>query len=287
MKQTNVKEYFKPETIDEAISILDEYKGAISVLAGGTDLMVDNDPAMEALLDIGNLDLNYIKKDNEYLKIGSATTFNEILESKEIYSNFRGLWDAAKVLADKTIRNVATIGGNICSSVPSGDSIPPLFTMEAILVIKTPTEELKVKVEDFFTGPKENILKKGHILKEILIPYKDKACGSIFKKVSRNSVDLATSNVAVLIAVDGEDKIVEAKIAFGAVAPTVVRSKKLEETLIGTMAEADKIEENIDLIDEAISPISDVRSTANYRKEVSKVIVKRAIIKAYQRAVEK
>lgn len=286
MKQTNVNEYFKPETINEAISILDEYKGEISILAGGTDLMVDNDPAMEALLDIDDLALNYIKKDDEYLKIGSATTFNEILESKEIYSDFRGLWDSAKVLADKTIRNVATIGGNICSSVPSGDSIPPLMTMDAVLVIRTAKEELKVKIEDFFTGPKQNVLKKGQILKEIIIPYK-KSSGSIFKKVSRNSVDLATSNVAVLITVDGDDKITEAKIAFGAVAPTVVRAKELEDKLIGTKAEKKIIKENLDLVSKAISPITDVRSTAKYRGEVSKVMVKRAIIEAYQRAVGK
>ena len=138
------------------------------------------------------------------------------------------------MVVDKSIRNIATIGGNLGSAVPSGDAIPPLYALDATLVIKTATEEKKVKPEDFFTGPRKNILKKGEILKEIQIPYSDGAFGSDFEKIARNSVDLATANIAVFVKIDEDKKISDARIALGAVAPTVVRADKLEKAVIGT-----------------------------------------------------
>lgn len=287
MKQSNLREYFRPKTLDEALSILNSYEGEIKIIAGGTDMLADDHKEIEALLDIDQLGLNYIEKADGYIRIGSATTYTEILNSDEIYENFRAIWDSASVVADKSIRNIATIGGNLGSAVPSGDAIPPLYALDATLVIKTATEEKKVKPEDFFTGPRKNILKKGEILKEIQIPYSDGAFGSDFEKIARNSVDLATANIAVFVKIDEDKKISDARIALGAVAPTVVRADKLEKAVIGTKAEEEKLEEIVKAVEDVISPISDVRSSADYRYKVSKVIAKRAIMKAYDRAIGK
>lgn len=287
MKQSGVKEYFKPLSLDEAVSTLSSYEGKICVVAGATDVFADDHEDVEALLDISDLKLNYIAKGKDHIKIGSATTFNDIINNEEICSNFKCLWEAAKSIGDKTIRNRATIGGNICSSVPSADSVPALIALNSTLIIKTPKEEKEVKIEDFFTGPRQNVLKKVEIVKEIIIPISDRAQGSAFEKLSRNSVDLALSNAAVAITVDDEEKITEIKIALGAVAPTAVRAKKLESSLIGSKLDEGKLEESAQLVEEAISPISDVRSSDNYRKEASEVLAKRVIRKAYQRAVEK
>ena len=154
MKQSNLREYFRPKTLDEALSILNSYEGEIKIIAGGTDMLADDHKEIEALLDIDQLGLNYIEKADGYIRIGSATTYTEILNSDEIYENFRAIWDSASVVADKSIRNIATIGGNLGSAVPSGDAIPPLYALDATLVIKTTTEEKKVKPEDFFAGPR-------------------------------------------------------------------------------------------------------------------------------------
>lgn len=181
---------------------------------------------------------------------------------------------------------MATIGGNICSSVPSGDSIPPLFALNAIFIIDTINGEKKIRPEDFFLGPRKNILKRGEILKEILLPRYNGLFDSAFTKVERGSVDLATVNVAVFLKLANK-KISEAAIAFGAVAPKVVRAPKLEDALIGIIPNENKLAEIVELIKDSISPISDIRSTASYRYEISKVIAKRTIIDAYNRAIER
>lgn len=287
MKQSNVKEYFKPASLDEAISMLNDYKGEIKVIAGATDFFADDHPTVEALVDINDLKLNYIKEADGFLTIGAATTMNELVNSKVISSRFHGIWEAAKVLGDKTVRNTATIGGNICSSVPSADSVPSLVALGAVLVIKTPSGEKKVDIEKFFVGPRKNVLKKNEILKEIQIPLCNCKYGTGFEKMTRNSEDLALINVAACVTVDGSNKVKEAKVALGAVAPTVVRAKKLEEALVGEKLDEEKLDKLSELVKESISPISDIRCSKEYREHTSKVLAKRAILKAYQRATEK
>lgn len=285
MKQSNVKEYFKPTNLKEALSLLNSYDKNIAILAGGTDLFTDDHSDIDAFLDIDLLGLDYIKIENNYIRIGSNTTFANILHNNEIYTNHGALWDASICLADKSVRNMATIGGNICSSVPSGDSIPPLFALSAIFIIETINGEKKVRPEEFFLGPRKNILKKGEILKEILLPRFDGLFGSAFTKIERGSVDLATANIAVFVRLDNE-KISESAIALGAVAPTVVRASKLENALIGIVPNESKLSDIVELVEESISPISDIRSTATYRRKISNIIAKRTIISAYNRAIK-
>lgn len=287
MKQSNVKAYFKPLSLNEAISILKDYEGETRIIAGATDFFADDHPAVEALVDICGLKLSYIKEDEGFLKIGALTTINELVKSEVISSKYHGLWEASKVLGDKTIRNTATIGGNICSSVPSADSVPALVALGAVLSIKAPSGEKKVKIEEFFTGPRKNVLKKNEILTEIQIPICNCKFGTGFEKMTRNSEDLALVNAAAYIKVDGDNKIKEARVALGAVAPTVVRAKKLEEALMGIKPEEEKLEKLTELVKESISPISDVRCSEDYREHASKVLAKRAILEAYKRAVEK
>jgi len=287
MKQSNLKEYFKPASLDEAICLLNNYNGEIKVVAGATDLFADNHPTVEALVDISKLNLNYIKEENGFLKIGSLTTINELVNSDIINSKFKGLWEACKVLADKTTRNTATVGGNICSSLPSADSVPPIFASGAVLVVKTSTEEKYVNIEEFFIGPRKNILKKDEILTEIQIPISNCAYGTGFEKMTRNSEDLALVNAAAFVEVDSDNNVKKVKVVLGAVASTAVRAKQFEEVLIGLkLYENDNLDKLSELVAESISPISDIRCNKEYRVHVSKILAKRAILKAYQRAVE-
>jgi len=284
MKQSKVKEYFRPESVAEALRILSGYPGAIRVIAGGTDLFTADHLDMEALLDVDKLGLAYVREEAGTLHIGAATTFAEIAKSPLIREKFTALQEAARQLADRSTRNMATIGGNVCTALPSGDAIAPLAAAGARFLTATPAGEKRYGVEDFFLGPRRTVLEKGDILTEIQIP----ACGAgeatAFEKMGRNSEDLAIVNVAVKVRVNADGSVAAAAVAHGAVAPTVVRSTALEQALAGKKLCEDCLDEYCQLVDQAIAPIDNIRATAAYRRECSRVLTKRALLRAYEAA---
>ena len=170
MKQLNVREYFVPASVDEALSTLAGYEGNVKILAGGTDIFVAEHPELDAILDISKTGLDYIKREENVLCIGSCTIYRDIITSKEIERDFTALWEASKDLADMTIRNIATVGGNICSAVPSGDSIPPMLAFNAEFVLVSRGKERLVKATEFFLGPRKTVLESDELLREIRIP---------------------------------------------------------------------------------------------------------------------
>lgn len=286
MKQSNVKEYFKPASLAEAISTLNDYEGNIKIIAGATDLYTNDNKDVEALVDITTLGLNYIKEEDGFIKIGAATTLKEIEESDILKTKLQSLWESSKEFADYTIRNTATIGGNICSSLPSADTIPPIFSAGAVYIITTPSGEKKVNIEDFTVSAKNNILENNEILTEIQIPLCEGSYGTSFKKAMRNSEDLALINAAAFIEVDEDDKVKKARVVIGSAGSTAIRPKKFEEALIGLKLEdTDKLDEMTELILESISTRSSIRTTKEYRTHMSKVLSKRAVLKAYERAI--
>ena len=282
MKQSNLKEYFRPQSLAEACKILLEYKENIMPIAGGTDIFTANHLEISALLDVDSLGLAYIKETNGEIIIGASTSFADIIESPVIKNHFTALWEAAKVLADMTTRNMATIGGNICTALPSGDSISPLFAANASLVLVSASGERSVEAKDFFRGPRQTVLVNGELLKEIVV--KKTACGSAFEKMGRNSEDLAIANVAAYLQLSPDGAIADIRIAHGAVAPTVVYAESLQKELIGKKPDAALLDKLAHLVEEAISPIDNVRATAAYRRECSKALMKRAVRRAYEYA---
>ena len=165
MRQLGLKEYLIPESLEKAVGILDEYPGNIEIIAGGTDVFVDEHPELDAMLDITKLGLDHISLKEGMLLIGSCTTYHDIIKSPVIKENFRALWDASNVLADMTVRNIATVGGNICSAVPSGDAIPPMLACGAQFVLASKEGERTVRAEDFFVGPRKTVLNKNELIK--------------------------------------------------------------------------------------------------------------------------
>lgn len=284
MKQLNVREYFVPASVDEALSTLAGYEGNVKILAGGTDIFVAEHPELDAILDISKTGLDYIKREENVLCIGSCTIYRDIITSKEIERDFTALWEASKDLADMTIRNIATVGGNICSAVPSGDSIPPMLAFNAEFVLVSRGKERLVKATEFFLGPRKTVLESDELLREIRIPIVPGHCGSAFEKIARNSVDLANANVAVFIRRSDSGLVEEGRIALGAVAPTVVRATACERVLMGKKPEGKILDKVCDKIAEAISPITNIRCTKEYRREALNVLVKRAILRAYDGA---
>lgn len=273
-------EYLKPDSIKKTISILSQFGEKAQILNGGTDLIVEMRDKIiqpEYLVDIKAIPqlnrITYYKQDG--LNIGATVTLNEISNSKVVQTHYPILVKACKTVGSYQVRNRATLAGNICNASPAADTAPPLLVLEAKVNIIGPTGEKIVPINKFFTGVKKNILKKGEIVTSITIPpIKGKWVGVYLKQGRKKEVDLATVGVAVVCIRD------EVRIALGAVAPVPVRAFKTEELLRGKTIDESLLEKAGKSALTEVSPISDIRSSQEYREEIIKVLVRRAILQA-------
>ena len=272
--------YHRPTDLDTAIALLS--KGGARVIAGGTDLLVTGPADTESLVDINGLGLSYIREDDG-LRIGATTTFSNLLRSPLLTRYpYRVIADAAGELGHHNLRHIATVGGNICNAVPSADAPVALIALDAEAVIHGPSGERTVPLESFFKFVRETVLGEGEFLKEIVVPVQP-AAGASFQKLGRTKVDIALVNAACrLSVVDG--LISDSRIVLGAVYPTPLRARAAEEVLNGKKFSVELAEKAAQTAAEATKPISDHRASAGYRRDMSKVLVKRAIIEAYERA---
>ena len=278
--------YFSPMTLDEAISILKKLEGKAEILAGGTDLL----PQMklrtitpEYVISIKDLkDLDYIREEDNCLKIGALTTISTIGESQLVKRKCFSIYEATKTFGTPQVRNMATVGGNLCRSSPSADMVPPLMTFDAKVTLNGPKGERKVSLEDFFTGPGENLL-QGRILTEITVVVPEQKYGTAYGKITRSSSDLAKVNCAVKIILSGS-RCDDIRIVLGAVASTPLRARQAELSVRGKEISEEVIEIGAQKAIGEIAPITDVRSTAEYRARVSQVLVGRLIRLAIERA---
>ena len=273
-------EYLKPDSIKETISILSQYGGKAQILNGGTDLIIgmrDKIIQPEYLVDIKAIPqlnrITYNKQDG--LNIEAAVTLNEISDSKVVQRNYPILAEACRTVGSYQVRNRATLVGNICNASPAADTAPALLVLGAKVNIIGPTGEKIVHINEFFTGVKKNILKKGEIVTSVIVPsLRDEWTGVYRKQGRRKDVDLATVGVAVVCIRD------EIRIALGAVASTPVRAFKTEELLKGKIIDESLLGETAKTALAEVSPISDIRSSKEYREEIIKVLVRRAILQA-------
>jgi len=276
-------EYLAPRTMDEALSLLSQYKGRAKVIAGGTDLIPKlrrrELKAPEYIIDLKGIpDFDYIKyNEGSGLTLGALTTIHSVENSPIIRDKFAVLVQAAESMASPQVRNRGTIAGNICNAVPSADAAPALLTLEARLKLVSPKGERTVGIEDFFTGPSKTALTDGEILQEIQLPNLPKSAkGRYLKLTPRRAMDLAIVGVAVVvIAEDGVCK--DVRIALGAVAPTPLRAKKAEAVLKGQGFDAEAMEKAAEVAAGESSPIDDHRASAEYRREMVRVLTRRAI----------
>jgi carbon-monoxide dehydrogenase medium subunit len=279
-------EYYEPRTLDEALELLEKFGDQAKILAGGTDLLVKMKVRLvepKVLINIKRIaDLKYIVEDGDYIRIGALTRLRDLEYSDVIKRHVPALYDAVKVMGSVQIRNMATIGGNLCNASPAADTAPPLLVHNARVVLVSKGGERVIPLEEFFKGPGITALRPGEMLKEIIVE-KAKTGSSAFKKVTRVAVDLAIASASVYLEVEGDDTIKTARIALGSVAPTPVRARKSEERIKRLKIASQELREALKTIDEEISPIIDVRSTAEYRRYVSKVLVWDALDLAYRR----
>ncbi|MFQ5857244.1 MAG: FAD binding domain-containing protein [Anaerolineae bacterium] len=280
-------EYLAPSTVDEALALLSR-EGA-KPLAGGTDLLIYMRAGIAVpkyLVDLTSLGLRYVREEAGVIKIGAMTTFAELLDSEVVRRGLPCLAEAIAQIGGVQCRNMATIGGNLCSAVPSADSAPPLLVRDARATIAGHNGERVLALEHFFAGPKKTDLKADEILVEIQVPVLPPRTGTSFLKLGRRkALTLAIVNAAALLSLDADGRTIEsARIALGAVAPTPLRARQAESILMGRGISASLIDEAAAAAADETQPISDLRATATYRRAVSRVLVKRALLHAWRRA---
>ena len=281
LKKLGEFEYSQPTILQEAISLLEKYGEEAKILSGGTDLFVamkEQGLTPKYLVDIKNIpDLEYIRYDEkEGLRIGALTTIKQIETSLLIREKFPPLAQAAKVLGSVQVRNRATIGGNLCNAAPSAETAPTLLVLNTNVKVAGSKGERTLPLEQFFLGPGLTVL-QNEILTEIMVPSLSANIRGVYLKIGRRrAVDLALVGVAVAVAMDG-NKWKDVRIALGAVAPTPIRARRAEKLLEGKRTDAALMQEAGQIASEEASPISDVRASAWYRKELVKVLVQRAL----------
>jgi len=275
-----------PETIDEALSLLFQYKGRAKVIAGGTDVVPKlkrrEIRAPEYIIDLKGISgLDYIKYDADSgLSLGALVTIHAVETSPTIREKFSVLAQAAQSMASPQVRNRGTIAGNICNAVPSADSAPALLTLEARLKLIGQKGERMVEIEDFFTGPNQTALTDEEILQEIQIPSLPPHAKGIYLKLTpRRAMDLAIAGVAVVV-IPEDGVCTDIRIALGAVAPTPIRAKGAEGILRGQRFTEEVIEKAAQTAAEESQPIDDHRASGEYRREMVKVLTRRAINQA-------
>jgi carbon-monoxide dehydrogenase medium subunit len=272
--------------VAEALSLLSRYKGKAKVIAGGTDVIPKlkrrETKAPEYIIDLKGLaGLDYIKYgEAKGLALGALVTIHAVETSPIIQQKFNVLFQAAQSMASAQVRNRATIAGNICNAVPSADTAPALLTLEAKLKLVSQKTERIVNIEDFFTGPNETVLTDAEILQEIQVPNLTPNSRGVYLKLTpRRAMDLAIVGVAVLVILDGAS-CKDIRIALGAVAPTPIRAKQAEATIRGQRFSDTLVERAAEIASAESSPIDDHRASAEYRREMVKVLTKRAIQQA-------
>jgi carbon-monoxide dehydrogenase medium subunit len=286
-------EYHAPTSLGEALDHLSKHGDKAKVLAGGTDLLVSmkkREILPEHLINLkGILELKHIHYDKKRgLEIGGLVTLGEIERSTIVREKYSALWDAANVMAAPQIRSLATIGGNLCSAVPSADTAPPLVALGASVTLTGKNGERTLLVEDFFTGPEASVLSPDEILSHVSIPNPpENSGGAYLKLMRRNAMDLALVGVAACLGLDGGKRVCrEARIALGAVAPTPMRALGAEELLLNKEPDEHLAMEAGKIAAQEARPISDIRASKEYRTEMVRVQTKRAVMAALKRIKE-
>ena len=276
----------RPKSLDEALKLLATLEKA-KPIAGGTDLiplMREVEVEVEHLIDLGGIgELRFIEEGDGYIRIGATTTLSDLVDSTLIASKAPALWEAASSMGSVQIRNRGTIGGNLCNASPAADLGPPLIALEAEAEIRSVDKARWIPVEEVFAGPKVNSLAGDELLTSVRFKVPPRGAGSAFEKIGRRrGVTLALVNAAAYIELEDET-CRSARIALGAVAEKPLRLREAEGRLMGERVSEELIEEVSELCSKLVRPIDDVRASAWYRREMSRVLSRKALLRAWRR----
>ena len=279
-------EYFAPETLDEAISLLEDHGPEATVLAGGQSLI----PLMKLQLalpayvvDINRIaGLADITDDDCCLRIGSLTRESDLDRSEAVQTKYPILHDTTSVIADPLVRNMATVGGNLAHGDPANDHPATMLALGAEVVAVGSGGERVIPVSDFFEGPLATALKQGEILTEIRVPAQPEGSGGAYLKLERKVGDYATAGVAAVITVsDGVCQ--QAGIGLTNAGPIPVKAISAESFLVGKKLDDEAIREAARLASEEAQPSADLRGSEEYKRDMVRVIAGRALRMALDR----
>jgi xanthine dehydrogenase FAD-binding subunit len=280
-----------PRTLEEAL--LKAKETGYKVIAGGTDVIIQMKEGTlpeKKLLNIYQLDeLRYIRTDEENVRIGALTSLADVAKSREVNEFGSILAQAADKIGSIQIMNKGTIGGNLGNASPSGDCIPPLYALDARIAVASLNGRREIQVKDFFKGYKQLDLSQGELITEIKFKKMSDEEDGIFLRHALRSGE-ACSVVSVCIWLRrGKTKAVfsDARIALGAVAPTIVRAYRSEEIVKQGILDDNRIEAASQAVTEFISPITDVRGTAEYRRDIAVNLTYRALHELLARNLER
>lgn len=281
-------EYFEPETLAEASDLLVKYGEKAQIMAGGIDLiprMRQGNIDAQQIINIQNLpELKYFAYDDEKgLEFGAMTTLHELELSDVMKSVYPELQKAIHQITSTQTKCMGTAVGNIALTTPATDVAPAMMAYDAELIIAGPEGERRESVCDFYVGYRKSSLKTGEIIKGVYIPAPEAGTGARFINRNRTHGDIAKISVTCLLQMDG-DVCKKARIGLGSVAPIALRAKEAEAVLEGQTVDFDKLIKASEVMQENLHPITDFRSTADYRLEVTRVLVERALISAWEKA---
>ena len=266
--------YYQPLTLKEAFGLMEKYEGRARYVAGGTDAMIRIKQGVwqpEALISLRWIEeLRGIRKTGISLTVGSMTLWRDIETDPLVLEFCPALAEAASQVANPQIRNVASVGGNLCNAAPSADGAPPLMVMEAVLIVAGPKGEREVPISNFFEGPGRHCMGPGEVLKAIVLPQNSISSdvlhtGMAFLKTGRVTQDIAVANVAVYLEMQG-DICGRCRVSAGAVGPVPLRLRGVESFVEGKAMTSELLQEVQTKTAAEVTPITDVRSTETYRR---------------------
>ncbi len=281
-------EYVAPGTADEAVAILAKHGPDARLLAGGTDYLVDlkhSSSVPKIVVDVSGIsEFKGIESTDQGLRFGSAVTHTEIMDSDLVAEHAPAMQDAARTIGAVQTRNLGTLGGNLVTCVPSLDSGPVLLALDAAVTLAGPKGKRTMPLTEFFVAPRKTALAPDELLVDIVIPKERLGRGCSFRKFGlRKGQALALVNVAASLDLR-KGELSDARIALGAVAPTVFRAVKAEELLGGEAPSDDLFAEAADMAATEAKPIDDFRASADYRRELIRVGTRRVLAEALMRA---
>jgi aerobic carbon-monoxide dehydrogenase medium subunit len=278
-----------PSTVEECLAALADGDGEVKMVAGGTDLL----PQMKnglvkpvKVVDLSGIaELQRLEVDGGgALHIGSAVSARAVELSPLVRDAFVGVAEGAGVIGSHQVRNLATVGGNVCNAAPSADVSPPLVALDAVVVIAGPDGQRLLPITDFFQGVRRTALQPGEVVVEFVVPKPEAGTGSTYlRHTPRRELDIAVVGVGTALTIVG-GKCTKARIALGAVAPVIVRATEAEASLVGQEITSELLDKAASLAVGSAKPISDQRGSAEYRLHLTRVLTRRTLQTAYERA---
>jgi carbon-monoxide dehydrogenase medium subunit len=269
-----VEAFYRPGTVREALRLLQNGKNRARFVAGGTDLVVEADRSTRILIDITRAGLSYIRRKGQACVIGATTTMATIENSPAIRALAGGiLARAAATCGSVQIRNMATLGGNLANGSPAADTATPLLALDAEVVLADARGRRRIPLTEFYSGPR----KTKTLLVEVVIPVPPRGARWSFQKLGRTEDDISLVNAAAGLQLDSKGRAKWVRIALGAVAPTPIRAVNAEKLLLGRKVDRSTLAEVCDEVEREVRPITDVRASAEYRREMCRVLVGRAL----------